>query len=183
LGVEVDTINMEARLPPEKITKVLKHTREALRKGTMNRHEAESLAGLLSFCARVVRLGRTFTQSLFLFIAKHPGYYREAKLNKELEADLRWWNELLPQFNGVRLLGDRNRVSVSLWTDASNGGLDAFYKSSSQGSFIDIPEHQATAIQTPKAQAHQYQGNNCCSPCTRTMGASLGFDPSQYLYT
>ncbi|TMD69347.1 MAG: hypothetical protein E6I91_02300 [Chloroflexi bacterium] len=150
LGIEVDTVKMEARLPSEKITKVLKHTHEALKKGTMNRHEAESLAGLLSFCARVVRLGRTFTQSLFLFIAKHPGYYRQAKLNKELEADLRWWSELLPQFNGVRLLDDRNRVSVSLWTDASNEGLGAFYKSSSQESFMDIPEHQAIAIRANK---------------------------------
>jgi hypothetical protein len=114
LGVEVDTVKMEARLPPEKIAKVHQHTREALTKGSMNRYEAELLAGLLSFCARVVRLGRTFTQSLFFFIAKHPGYYRQAKLNKDLEADLKWWYELLPQFNGVRLLDDRNRVSVSL---------------------------------------------------------------------
>jgi hypothetical protein len=150
LGVEVDTVKMEARLPPEKITKVYKHTREALTKGSMNRYEAESLAGLLSFCARVVRLGRTFTQSLFLFIAKHPGYYRQAKLNRDLEADLRWWYELLPQFNGVRLLDDRNRVSVSLWTDACNEGLGAFYKTSSQGTFVDIPEHQAIAIQANK---------------------------------
>ena len=150
LGVEVDTVKMEARLPPEKIAKVLKHTREALKKGTMNRHEAESLAGLLSFCARVVRLGRTFTQSLFSFIAKHPGHYRQAKLNRDLEADLKWWNELLPQFNGVRLLDDRNRVSVSLWTDASDEGLGAFYKTSSQESFTDIPEHQAIAIRANK---------------------------------
>lgn len=150
LGIEVDTIKMEARLPPEKVTKVLTHTREALRKGSMNRHEAESLAGLLSFCARVVRLGRAFTQSLFLFIAKHPGYYQQAKLNEDLKADLRWWNNLLPQFNGVRLLDDRNRVSVSIWTDACDKGVGAFYKTSSQGSFTDIPEHQAIAIQANK---------------------------------
>jgi hypothetical protein len=87
----------------------------------MNRHEAESLAGLLSFCARVVRLGRTlFTQSLFLFIAKHPAYNCQIKISKNLKADLRWWNELLPQFNGIRLLNDLNHV-----TDASNLGLGA----------------------------------------------------------
>jgi hypothetical protein len=52
--------------------------------------------------------------TLFLFITKHPGYYWQAKLDGDLDADLRWWNELLPQFNGVRLLDDRNHVSVSL---------------------------------------------------------------------
>jgi hypothetical protein len=54
-------VKIKARLPPKKITKVYRHTREALIKGNMNRYEAKSLAGLLSFCARVVYLGRTFT--------------------------------------------------------------------------------------------------------------------------
>jgi hypothetical protein len=38
----------------------------------------------------------------------------------------------------------------SLWKDASNEGLGAFYKTSSQGSFTDIPEHQAIAIRASK---------------------------------
>jgi hypothetical protein len=78
--------------------------------------------------------------SLFLFIAKHPGYYRQAKLNKDFVADSRWWTELLPQFNGVRLLDKYNRVSVSLWTDACNEDLGAFYKTSSQGTLAHILE-------------------------------------------
>jgi hypothetical protein len=51
---------MKARLLTEKIIKILKYTREAFNKSTINRHEIELLAGLFSFCGRVVRLGRTF---------------------------------------------------------------------------------------------------------------------------
>ena len=49
-------------------------------------------------------------------------------------------------FLGVRLLDDLSRVTIPLWTDASNQGLGAYYKTSSQSTLADIPEQQAFAI-------------------------------------
>ena len=71
-------------------------------------------------------------------------------MGKNLKAHLRWWNELLSQFNSVRLLDNHNHVSISLWTDACNGGLGAFCRTSSQKTFVDIPEQQAIAIRAKK---------------------------------
>ena len=59
--IEVVTAKMEARLLSEKVAKVHK------------------LTWLTSFCTRVVRLCRTFTQSIFLFIAKHSANFRQLR--------------------------------------------------------------------------------------------------------
>ena len=68
-GIEVDTLAMEARLPREKMDKLRHMVSKPLQSGWTSQKEIESLAGLMSFCSRVVRLGRTFSQSSYDFIA------------------------------------------------------------------------------------------------------------------
>jgi hypothetical protein len=77
LGVEFDTISLEARLPPNKIQKVIRQISAIMDKGTITRREAEELAGHLQWYSGAVRLGRALHPvSLCLYLpgaqAFHP---------------------------------------------------------------------------------------------------------------
>jgi len=127
-GIEVDTLAMEARLPREKMDKLRHMVSKPLQSGRTNRKEMESLAGLMSFCSRVVRLGRTFSQSSYDFIADAARNCRSGTMPvpPRLHADMSWWHDLLHEFNGVRLIDDITRPAASLYTDACDDGLGGF---------------------------------------------------------
>ncbi|KAJ3454842.1 hypothetical protein MRS44_013442 [Fusarium solani] len=72
LGIQIDSIAMEARLPPEKLCRATLDAAAALNAASLSLKQTESLTGLLAFCSRVVRLGRTRLQSLYTFQAAFP---------------------------------------------------------------------------------------------------------------
>lgn len=127
LGVEFDTISLEARLPPDKIQKVIRQISAIMDKGTITRREAEELAGRLQWYSGVVRLGRAFIRSLYVFISQGPRPFVPQRLPSRVRRDLTWWRDLLPVFNGVRLLDDDGRTVTHLHTDASDFGLGGYF--------------------------------------------------------
>ena len=128
LGIEVDSLAMEARLPLEKLVRLRNKIVSLLQVGKCTLCTIESLAGLLSFCSRVVRLGRIFTQSSFEFIAHIHQAHRGGlfPLPRNLIDDLHWWLRLLEDFNGVRILDDSIRPTSIAFTDASSDGLGGY---------------------------------------------------------
>ena len=64
LGKELDIIKFEARLPTEKLRRIRILSASALASDALTLHEVDTIAGFLSFCAQVVRLGRVFMSSL-----------------------------------------------------------------------------------------------------------------------
>ena len=117
LGIEIDTLAMEARLPIDKLTKAKTWVKTVLQQTQISRNELQSLLGFLSFAAKVVVPGRIFLRRLFNALSIHHQVYH---LNADMKADLRWWDEFLPQWNGVKMLKQvEMRRQVNLWTDAS----------------------------------------------------------------
>jgi Reverse transcriptase (RNA-dependent DNA polymerase) len=99
LGIEHDTTTFEARLSPAKLAKATLLTSQALTRRSLTLLETQSLAGFLSFCAKVVRLGRTFMQNIWDFLASFPTTATRAcrrSLPRGVRTDLSWWNTLLP---------------------------------------------------------------------------------------
>jgi hypothetical protein len=134
LGIEHDTRTFEARLSAEKLTHAQNLTSAAVKKRSISLLEAQSLAGYLSFCAKVAPLGRTFLSNIWDFIASFSAsanFAAKRSMPRSVRADLSWWNRLLPRFNGVHLFGFADRPIVHLFTDASNQGLGGFYFKSS----------------------------------------------------
>jgi hypothetical protein len=128
LGLEIDTIASEVRLPHDKVQRLQAAISRLLHSGKASLHDIESLAGLQSFCARAIRLARTFTQSSYNFItfihrSRRAGPF---KLPAILIADLRWWLKLLHDFNGVRLLPAIDRPLAMAFTDACDDGLGGY---------------------------------------------------------
>ena len=137
-GIEVDTLAMEARLPREKMDKLRHMVSKPLQSGWTSQKEIESLAGLMSFCSRVVRLGRTFSQSSYDFIADAARNRRSGtvRVPARLLADMSWWHDLLHEFNGIRLIDDATRPTANLYTDACDDGLGGFVLKSAG---LDMP--------------------------------------------
>ena len=64
VGVELDTVLMEARFPQEKLNKCRDLLSVFLRRRKATLREIQSLAGLLNFSCTVVVLGRAFLHRL-----------------------------------------------------------------------------------------------------------------------
>jgi hypothetical protein len=122
LGIEFDTILMEARLPLDKLEKCRMLLIEFLAKEKATLAELQSLIGLLNFTVCVVAPGRPFLRRLIdLTIGlKYPTHRR--RLTKEVKADLCMWLEFMAGFNGRSFfLGDQLHSSktLHLFTDSS----------------------------------------------------------------
>lgn len=152
-GIEIDTVNLIARLPQEKLQKVRDATSAALASKSISLLDIRSLIGYLSFCAKAVRLGRVFMRKLWDFLKAYPSHLsRTAKrrIPTEIREDLLWWNRLLPEFNGVLFFDETHRETVQVFTDASLCGLGGFYYNTTDGFWTSahIPQSQAFIAKT-----------------------------------
>jgi hypothetical protein len=129
LGITLNTNNFQASLSVEKIAKAIKLTATALQKRRMTLLEVQTIGGYLSWCSEVVRLGKVYLHHIWQFLASFPP---SAKPSTQLaipyivRLDFMWWHTLLPQFNGIYLFQE-DRPKVSLFSDASQKGLGAFF--------------------------------------------------------
>ncbi|KAJ3453583.1 hypothetical protein MRS44_017830 [Fusarium solani] len=131
LGIQIDSIAMEARLPPEKLCRATLDAAAALNAASLSLKQTESLTGLLAFCSRVVRLGRTRLQALYTFQAAFPrGKSARRRIPYEVRDDLKWWRDSLSLFNGVLLIDPCRRHITHLYTDASTTDQGLFFFSS-----------------------------------------------------
>lgn len=119
LGIELDSIKMEARLPPAKLKKAEEGNKKALAQRKITRENLQSLLGFLSFAANVVVPGRAFLRRLFTTFREFKRIYH---IDVDMRADLHeWWAAFLPQWNGIQVLRRlESRKVIQLWTDASS---------------------------------------------------------------
>lgn len=146
-GIEVDTNTFTAKLPREKLEKARTATARILKEKSVSFLKMQSLVGFLSFCSQAVRLGRVFMMRLWDFVNLFPRSASRTdrkRIPAWVRQDLQWWNELLPQYNGVLFFDTINRKIVSLYTDACLYGLGGcFFEGSIFWEQADIKQTQA----------------------------------------
>ena len=112
LGVLLDTVRMEARLPDDKLQRI----RQAIRSWLDKRSATVlSLVGLLQHAAKVVRPGRTFVRQMYSVAAKVKELDHFTRLNKEFRSDLYWWYTFINEWNGISFIMPQTIIQ----TDAS----------------------------------------------------------------
>lgn len=130
LGIEIDTVKMELRLPDKKLQLVRTEIQEWLSWDLANKKELESLVGVLQYATKVVRPGRRFVCRIIELMASVRNPRRPTRLNCEIRSDLQWWGQFIDRWNGVGLLPCPGRQTVHLETDASgNWGCAAVWGS------------------------------------------------------
>lgn len=122
VGIEIDTIIFQARLPEDKISKcqTALQTVHCKKKATLR--QIQSLVGLLNFACCVVVPGRAFLRRLInLTIGVRCPWYK-ITLTKPARSDIAMWECFIAHFNGRALLLHEPWVHnsyIQLYTDAS----------------------------------------------------------------
>lgn len=121
LGLVIDTVRMEARMPAEKKEKGLYLVTKLATQKSCTLLDLQRVTGLLNFLSKVVPLGRTFCRRLYDLEQRFPPGGRQAVLRRIPSAarkDLKWWRDLLPHHNGILIIRP-SRYHWRLWTDAA----------------------------------------------------------------
>jgi hypothetical protein len=155
VGIEFDTLTMEADSQHA--------TALALQCDSLTVLQAQSLSGLLSLCAGVVRLGRVFLPKIWDFLMQFPAsafHNHRRHITTGLGDDLIWWNILLPKCNGIHLFDTVQHNDSHFYTDASLQGLGGFY--------LHLHTRRCYTfllpIRPPKLSTN-HRGSNIPSPC------------------
>ena len=90
LGSLLDTVHMEARLPLEKLRRIISEVNLWLDKRSATKRQILSLVGLLQHAAKVVHPGRTFVGRMYSVAAKVKRLDFITRLNNEFCSDLFW---------------------------------------------------------------------------------------------
>ena len=129
LGIEIDTINMTVRLPADKLTKLKKLLADWSSRKKAKKSELLALIGFLAFASKVVKPGRMFLRRLIDLSTTVKSDHHFVSINAEARLDLHWWEEFLPEWNGINVIPSLpvSSDNISLFTDASGLGLGATY--------------------------------------------------------
>lgn len=132
LGVILDTLAMECRLPEDKLSRVTAMVQEFLLKNKCTQLQLLSLIGHLVFAARVIPAGRSFLSRLFKAAYSVKRLHHRIKLSSEAKADLEMWAKFLAGWNGISLFLDLQKTSapdMQLYTDAASTiGYGGFFR-------------------------------------------------------
>ena len=130
LGIIIDTETMRVEISHERLESILNELKHWYKRRHCNKRQLLSLIGKLSFICRVVRHGRTFIRRL-IQISKTAKYlHYRIRLNKEARADIRWWLNYLPEWNGINIIKESKWITsteISLETDASDLAAGCFF--------------------------------------------------------
>ena len=104
LGIVLDTQQMQARLPEEKLSHIKCQLSTWLHRKKATKRQILSLVGLLQHAGKVVQPGRTFMAAMYSTAAKVKKLAHFSRLNKSFRSDLYWWHIFFNNWNGISLL-------------------------------------------------------------------------------
>lgn len=122
VGITLDSVAMEARLPLDKVQKCYSLIEDFLGRKSCKKREMESLIGYLNFTCSVVLPGRAFLRRLISSIMNVKEPYHYIKISAEIKSDLAMWKTFVGNFNGKSMFIHDLFLSssvLSLYTDAA----------------------------------------------------------------
>ena len=100
LGIELDSVKMESRLPRDKVEKIKTLLNEFMGLQKVTLKQLQSLLGVLNFACRVVIPGRPFLRRLIDLTRGVHKPHHHLRLNHEAKADVAAWKLFIDTFNG-----------------------------------------------------------------------------------
>lgn len=104
LGILLDTENMEARLPHDKLQRIRSQVVTWLGRRKAKKRQILSLVGLLQHATKVVKPGRTFVARMYKAAAKLKQPHHVTRLTRDFKSDLQWWHLFATTWNGVSFI-------------------------------------------------------------------------------
>lgn len=132
LGILVDSVKQELSLPPVKLSELVELVESWQHRKQCTKRQLLSLIGKLCFAARVVPAGRFFLRRLIDLSCTAKALHHHIHLNTDARADITWWLNLLPSWNGKSIFLEpvwTTNERINLYTDASGTlGYGAYYQ-------------------------------------------------------
>lgn len=128
LGIEVDAVEMELRLPADKLLKLRDQLGKFLARKKATKRELEMLGGILAHCCKVVHGGRTFSRRVYDLIASVDRSWHMVRLNAEFRLDVKWWLDFAADFNGKAKIIPSLEPWICIYSDASLLGFGALFE-------------------------------------------------------
>ena len=100
LGIELDSVALQARLPKEKFDRIMGLLDEWSCKKHCKRKDLESLIGHLQHACKVVPQGRTFLRRMINLLSAFRKDDHPIRLNKDFHLDLTWWRDFFRAWDG-----------------------------------------------------------------------------------
>ena len=149
LGIFLDTIKMEARLPLEKVNRICNIIDSFRNRVKCTKREILSLLGHMNFACRVILPGRSFVSHLIALSTKVKKLHHRIQLNEECRLDLEMWYKFLQGWNGISFFIVDNisqAADLQLYTDATLTSFGGFYQNKwFQGDFpCELIEEQTS---------------------------------------
>ena len=94
-GIELDCLEMEARLPKENVEKTLNTIRCLLPRKRVQLKELQSLVGLLNFACSAITSGQVLSRRLINLTVGVKRAHHRIQLTLEMKKDLRIWQTFL----------------------------------------------------------------------------------------
>ena len=130
LGIEIDTIAGEVRLPRPKLHQLCVLLEEWSTQKRCTKRELLSIAGKLQHASTVVQAGRTFVRRLFDASTRVAKPEHHIKLNGCMRSDLSWWQEFMTSWNGISLMKFAGKLvpDTIVTSDASGWGCGGYWE-------------------------------------------------------
>lgn len=101
LGIELDSVSLQARLPENKRVRIISLLEAWSSKHVCKRKELESLIGHLHHACKIAPQGRTFLRRMIDLLCAFRRDDHPIRLNQEFRLDLAWWKELFKSWEGL----------------------------------------------------------------------------------
>lgn len=129
LGIELDTVAMQMRLPASKLDELRTKVQTTLLTPTITLQDLQSIIGLLNFACQVVAPGRAFIRRLIDATVGVKQAKSKITVFSWMKLDLEMWLDFLNQYNGITLFPGMLWVSndtIQLFTDSAGGRSGGF---------------------------------------------------------
>jgi hypothetical protein len=118
LGIELNSVLMEARLSPQKLQDLHEMTEEWSRRTHCTLRELEGLTSYLQFCSQVIPFSQSFIHALYDFQSVFSSTSAKCRIPPSAQKDLEWWKTVAIAWNGIHFIQPK-RDEVHIYTDAS----------------------------------------------------------------
>ena len=131
LGIVLDSERMEARLPRDKIQRIIEFITKLLNRKSCTKRELLQLLGHFNFASRVIAPGRSFVSYLINISTSAKKLHHYIHLSKACKEDLLMWLHFLEKWNGISMFYEDKYCTseaMKLFTDASSKlGFSAYF--------------------------------------------------------
>ena len=130
--LELNSILLQICLPPDKLKEILEELAKWQSCGKTTKRKLLSLIGKLCICSTSCPSGQAIHKAPNHTQPKAKRLHHCIRLNSDAQADIAWWQEFMPTWNGTAQFVDQqptDAADLELYTDAlGTRGCDTYFQ-------------------------------------------------------